>query len=62
MGECKGLSGPDQDELAYPVRHIVPETTSQKQGSELSNATMIPQMTMATDLTSSEDFFLTKLQ
>ena len=55
MGDCQGLFGPDQDELAYPVLHMVPETTSQKHGSELSKAPMIPQMTVATDLTRSED-------
>ena len=41
--------GPDQDELAYPVHHMVHETTSRSQGSELSGATMIPQMTVVTD-------------
>ena len=55
VGDCQGLSGPGQDELVYPVHHMVPETTSQKQGYELSNATMIAQMTVATDLTCSED-------
>ena len=47
--------GPDQDELAYPAHHMVLETASRNQGSELSGATMIPQMTVVTDLTRSED-------
>ena len=47
--------GPDQDELAYPAQHKGLETTFRNQGSELSNATMIPQMTAVTDLTRSED-------
>ena len=34
---------------------MVPETTSRRQGSELSNAMMIPQMTLVVDLTRSED-------
>jgi hypothetical protein len=38
--------GPDQGELAYPVHHMALETTSRNQGSELSGATMIPQMTV----------------
>ena len=37
--------GPDQDELAYPAHHMVLETTSRNQDSELSSSTMIPQMT-----------------
>ena len=43
--------GPDRGELAYHVRHMVLETTSRNQRSELSGATMIPQMTVVTDLT-----------
>ena len=43
--------GPDQGEPAYPVHHMVLETTSRNQGSELSSATMIPQMTVVADLT-----------
>ena len=41
---------PDQGELAYPVHHMVLETTSQNQGSELSGSTMIPPMTVVADL------------
>ena len=37
---------PDQVELAYPAHHMVFETTSCNQGSELSSSTMIPQMTV----------------
>ena len=36
----------DQDELAYPAPHTVLETTSWDQGSGLSSATMIRQMTV----------------
>ena len=43
--------GPDQDELAYPAHHMVLETPSRNQGSELSSATMIPQMTAGAGLT-----------
>ena len=43
--------GPDQSELAYPAHHLALETTSRNQGSELSGATMIPQMTVVVDLT-----------
>ena len=45
----------DQGELAYPVHHMVLETTSRNQGSELSGATMTPQMTAAAALTRSGD-------
>ena len=55
MGDNHSLSGPHQDELAYPVHHMGPETPSQNQGSKLSNATMIPQVTAAADVTHSED-------
>ena len=41
--------GPDQDELADPVHHMVLETTSRNQVSELSGATMIPPMTVVGD-------------
>ena len=44
----------DQDELAYPAHHMVFETTSRNQGSELSGSTMSPQMTVVADLTCSE--------
>jgi cytidylate kinase len=47
--------GPDQDELAYSAYHMVLETTSWNQGSELSSSTMIPRMTVVADLTRSED-------
>ena len=47
--------GLNQDELVYAVRHMVLETSSQNQGSELSNATMIPQTTVVADLTRSVD-------
>jgi hypothetical protein len=36
--------GPDQGELAYPAHHMVLETTSRNQGSELSGAAMIAEM------------------
>ena len=55
MGDFHAVSGPDQDELAYPVDHMVSEITIHEQGSELSNATMIAQMTVAVHLTRSED-------
>ena len=48
-GDCNALSSPNQDKLAYPMHHMVPETTRHKQGSKQSNATMIPQMTAAAD-------------
>ena len=51
VGDGHALSGLDQDELAYPLHHMVPETTSRKQGSILSNATMIPQRTVVADVT-----------
>ena len=44
--------GSDQDELAY---FTVLEVTPRDQGSELSSATMIPQMTVVADLTRSEE-------
>ena len=47
--------GSDQDELAQPAHFTVLEVTPRDQGSELSSATMIPQMTMVADLTRSED-------
>ena len=59
-GDYHALSGSHHDGLAYPVHHMVPETTSQNQVSEPSNATMIPQMTMAADLTRSEDLLSLK--
>ena len=46
---------PDQDELAYLAHKMVLETTSRDEGSELSGATVIPQMTVVADLTGSED-------
>ena len=55
VGGRHAYSGLDQDELAYSVHHKVLETTSQKHGYELSNALMIPQMTVATHLKRSED-------
>ena len=45
----------DQDELAKPARVTVLEETPRNQGSELSSAAMIPQMTVVVDLTRSED-------
>ena len=51
MGHNHSLCGPHQDELAHPMHNMVPETNSQNQVSELSDATMIPQMTVAVDLT-----------
>ena len=47
--------GPDQGELAYPVHHMVLETTPRNQGSELSGATMILQTTVVADLTRNEE-------
>ena len=47
--------GSDQDELAYPVHHMVLETTSRNRGSEPSGATMIPHLTVVADLTRNED-------
>ena len=47
-------------ELAYPAHHMVLDTRSRKQGSELSGATMIPQMTAVADLTRSEDLLSLK--
>ena len=61
VGGCHALLGPHQNELVYPVHHVVPETTSQNHVSELCNATMIPQMTVAVDLTRSEDQLSLKL-
>ena len=55
MGDCHALSRPDQSEVEYVVHHVVPKTTSQKQGSELSNCTTILQITAATYLTHCED-------
>ena len=49
------LSGTHQDELAHPVHHMAPETSSRNHGSELSNATLIPQMTEAANLAHGED-------
>ena len=54
VGDYHALSGPRQDEVAHPVHHMAPETSSRNQGSEPSNATMIPQMTVAVNLTGSE--------
>ena len=42
-------------ELAHPVHHTVLETISRDQSSELSSATMIPQMTVVADLTRGGD-------
>ena len=39
------LFGSDQDELVSPARVTVLEVTQRDRGSELSSATMIPQMT-----------------
>ena len=47
--------GPHQGELPYPVHHMVLETKPRNQGSEVSGATMLPQMTVVADLTRSED-------
>ena len=47
-------------ELAYPAHHMVLDTRSRKEGSELSGATMIPQMTVVADLTRSEDLLSLK--
>ena len=43
VGDCHALFGPHQDELAYPVHYMVPETTSWMRGYEVSTATMITQ-------------------
>ena len=40
-------------ELAHPVHHVVLETTSRNQGSELSSS-MIPQKTVVADLARSD--------
>ena len=45
----------DQDEPAQPAHFTVLEVTPRDQGSELSSATMILQMTVVADLTRSED-------
>ena len=55
MGDNHSLCGPHQDDLAHLVHRMGPETPSPNQGSELSNATMIPQMTVAVDVTPSEE-------
>ena len=55
MGDNHSLSCPHQDELAYPVHHMGPKISSRNQGSKLSNATMISQITVAADVTHSED-------
>ena len=47
-------------ELAYRAHHTVLETTSRNQSSELSSATMIPQVTVGADLTRSEDWLRLK--
>ena len=47
--------GPHQGELVHLVHHVVLKIASRHQCSELSGATMIPQMTVVTDLTRSED-------
>ena len=57
---CLFVFGLDQGELAHPVHHVVFETTSRNQGSELSGATMIPQITVVADLTRSEDLLSLK--
>ena len=54
MGEYHSLSGLQQDELAYPMHHMLPQTTPCNHVPELSNATMIPQMTLAVNMTGSE--------
>ena len=53
--DCHALSSLDQDEPAYRVHHMVPETTPQKQGSYPSNAAIVTQMNVVADLTLSED-------
>jgi hypothetical protein len=47
--------GPDQHELAYPAHRMVLKTTSGNQGSGPPSSTTFPQMTVAADLTRSED-------
>ena len=54
MGDNHSLCGPHQDELAHLVHNMALKTPSWNQGFELSNATMIPQMTVAMDVTHSE--------
>ena len=51
MGDYHALSSLHQDELAYLVHHMLPQTTPRNHVPELSNATMIPQTTVAMDLT-----------
>ena len=53
---CNFFFGSDQDELAYPAHFTVLEVTPRDQGSELSSATMIPQMTVVADLTRSDKY------
>ena len=60
MGDCHSLYGPHQDELAHLVHHMVPKSTSGNHVFESSNAMMIPQMTVAADLTHSEDLLSLK--
>ena len=52
--------GADQGELAQPAHFTALRVTPRNQGSELSSATMIPQMTVVADLTSSEDLLSLK--
>ena len=55
MGDNHSLSGPRQDELVYPLHHMGPKTISRNQGSELSNATTTPRITVEADVTHIED-------
>ena len=55
MGDSHSLFGPRKDELVYPVHHMGPATRSGNQGSDVSHATMISQVTVAADVTHSED-------
>ena len=57
---CFLFFGSDQDEPASPAHFTVLEVTPRNQGSELSSATMIPQMTVVVDLTRSEDWLSLK--
>ena len=54
MGDNHSLCGPHQDDLAYLVHNMAPKTPWRNQGFELSNATMIPHITVAADLIGSE--------
>ena len=55
MADYHPLSAPHQDELAYQVHYMLAVTTPRNEGLELANAPMIPLISVAPDLTRSED-------